>query len=631
PGVPAMSAHGDRVSYRLQGLSEWFAAGPLGIEQGFTVQRRPSGGGPLSLALDIGGALRAQLAGGSVRFDDAMGVPELRYGGLVAVDASGRRLPATMTLVAGRLVVRVMDAGARYPITIDPFIQQGSKLVADCTSSCANQGSGENGAGNFGYSVALSADGRTAIVGAWGDSNDVGAAWVFSDWSGTWTQQAQLTGAGESGMGEFGFSVALSADGRTAIVGGPGDSNNAGAAWVFAQWGGTWTQETELVGDCTSGCVNQGTGEIGSGEFGYSVALSADGMTALVGGPGDYGNTGAAWVFDRWAGGWTQQGAKLVADCVTNCANEGTGENGQGAFGTRVALDSAGSLALVGAPGDSSDAGAAWVFARSESFSQRQPDGWSAGQPNGWNTGQPNGWNTGQSIVWSPGQSIVWSPGQSNGATPQHSNGSSPGRSRGWGLEHSNGWGFGHWTETWSQQAELTAGGETGAGQLGFAVALSADGSTALVGAPFDSADTGSAWVFSHSDGAWSQSAELTGSGAAGPAYFGGSVALDGAGSTALVGGFGDSGFVGAAWAFGLSGGSWSQQGATLVGDCTSNCATQGTGEVGPGAFGVGVALSSWGNTALVGAPFDSNDLGAAWTFVAPWHWATPPGAGRGE
>jgi len=70
-------------------------------------------------------------------------------------------------------------------------------------------------------------------------------------------------------------SVALSSDGNTAIVGGPFDNDFVGAAWVFTRSGGIWSpQGSKLIG----------TGAIGSAEQGASVALSADGNTAIVGG-----------------------------------------------------------------------------------------------------------------------------------------------------------------------------------------------------------------------------------------------------------------------------------------------------------------------------------------------------------
>ena len=74
-----------------------------------------------------------------------------------------------------------------------------------------------------------------------------------------------------------GLLVALSADGNTAIVGGDGDNNFAGAAWVYTRSGGVWTQQQKLFG----------IGAVGSAYQGESVALSAHGDTAIVGGYGD--------------------------------------------------------------------------------------------------------------------------------------------------------------------------------------------------------------------------------------------------------------------------------------------------------------------------------------------------------
>src|SRR5207253_1847815 len=91
------------------------------------------------------------------------------------------------------------------------------------------------------------------------------------------TQQAKLFGSGAVGSAEQGASVALSGDGNIAIVGGHTDSGGAGAAWVFTRNGGTWTQQTKLIGSGAVGNANQGS----------SVALSAGGNTAILGGPND--------------------------------------------------------------------------------------------------------------------------------------------------------------------------------------------------------------------------------------------------------------------------------------------------------------------------------------------------------
>ena len=54
--------------------------------------------------------------------------------------------------------------------------------------------------------------------------------------------------------------------------------------------------------------------------FGYDVALSADGNTALIGGPSDNSDRGAAWVFTRSGATWTQQGGKLTGSGATGPA-----------------------------------------------------------------------------------------------------------------------------------------------------------------------------------------------------------------------------------------------------------------------------------------------------------------------
>ena len=120
-----------------------------------------------------------------------------------------------------------------------------------------------------GASVALSADGNTAIVGggSWWNLHigATGAAWVFTRNSGVWTQQgSKLVGSGAVGNANQGESVALSADGNTAVVGGPKDNSDAGAAWVFARNSGVWTQHAKLVGNGAVGEDSQG-----------AVALSA--------------------------------------------------------------------------------------------------------------------------------------------------------------------------------------------------------------------------------------------------------------------------------------------------------------------------------------------------------------------
>src|SRR5262249_60863161 len=109
-------------------------------------------------------------------------------------------------------------------------------------------------------------------------------------------------GGGGGGGSAARAPAGVSADGNTMIVGGPLDSNQVGAAWVFTRSGGAWSQQgTKLVG----------SGALGNSFQGFSVALSADGNTAIVGAPNDNAAAGAAWVFTRSGGGWGQRGAPL--------------------------------------------------------------------------------------------------------------------------------------------------------------------------------------------------------------------------------------------------------------------------------------------------------------------------------
>jgi hypothetical protein len=567
PAVPRASAN--RVRYAHGALTEWYANGPLGMEQGFDLTARPGGAaaGPLTLSLALSGEFAARLRDGSVLFTGAGAA--LRYGGLVATDAHGHVLRSWLELVQGHVLIRVADRGAAYPLRIDPMIQQGKKLT----------GAGATGTGRFGYSVALSADGDTALIGArygilGGETGiGAGAAWVFTRSGGTWAQQGpKLVGTGHLGEGEFahvgegefGTSVALSGDGDTALIGGPADDEDVGAAWVFTRSGSTWSQQGEKL---------TGTGETGGGRFGTSVTLSADGDTALIGGTRDNGFVGAAWAFTRSGSTWFEQGEKLT----------GTGEAGQGEFGSSVALSADGGTALIGGWGDNGNEGAAWVFTRSGSTWAQQ------GEKLAGAGGVGGEVEFGASLALSgDGDTAVI-----GGPADDEDVGAA--------------WVFTRSASAWAQQGpKLTGAGETGEGRFGVSVALSADGNTGLVGGPHDNSDVGAAWAFTRSDSTWSQQGgKLVGSGENGAGDFGSSVALSASGDTALIGVPEDDAASGGTWAFTRSGEVWTQQGSKLVG-----------GEEDNSEFGVLVSLSADGNTALVGGWNDDGRKGAAWVFT---------------
>ena len=94
--------------------------------------------------------------------------------------------------------------------------------------------------------------------------------------------------------------------------------------------------------------------------------------------------------------------------------------------------------------------------------------------------------------------------------------------------------------DTWAQQGAKLAGdgADRRRGSSASAWRCRRDGSTALIGGPLDNSFTGAAWAFTRSGESWTQQgAKLTGSGETGAGRFGGAVALSADGGTALVGG----------------------------------------------------------------------------------------------
>lgn len=493
-------ASANRVVYNRGSLREWYAAGPLGIEQGFTVAHRLRGSGPFTVTFALGGSTHPRLTKSGLIFLDQSNRAVLRYGDLNAVDATGRWLRTDLHLVGHSLSLRVYDRGAVYPLRIDPFVQQGAPLT----------GGEESPPGEFGASASLSADGNTALVGSWSDNLGRGAAWVFTRSGGIWNQEGpKLTGGGTGTSWEhFGASVALSADGNTALVGAPVYNGQKGAVWVFTRSGGVWTQQGPVLG---------GGEESGEGEFGESVALSSDGNTALIGGGGDSGFAGAAWMFTRSGGTWIQQGHKLTA-----------GDKAPDDFGKSVALSGDGTTALIGGHDGNAGAGAAWVFARSgEDWTQQGPAltasgetvsgdfGWSVALSSDGNTALVGGWNA------NAGKGAAWVFTRSGSA--------------------------------WTEQQNLGGPNEENREDFGASVALSGDGNTALIGGSTGNHNSGAAWVFTRSGPTFNQEGPTLTACAAKESRFGDAVALSADGETALIGGFASNALAGAAWVFARS------------------------------------------------------------------------------
>ncbi len=503
----APTATGNRVLYSRGAVSEWYVNGPAGLEQGFTVASAPAGSGPLTLGLTISGNASAH-AGTTPQSIDFKGPAGklLRYGDLRAVDAAGHPLSARLAIHGRTLQIEVNTSGARFPVRIDPLVQQGGRLS-------------EGNEGLFGFSVSLSADGNTALVGAPRTplNRFAGTAWVFTMTYTGWAEQAEF-GTSEPGGSlspecaaapehcSIGTSVSLSADGNTALVGAPSPRKNGyhGQVFVYTREGTVWTRTATLLA---------GSEQAGGGGFGQGVAVSADGTEAIVGAPQDLSNRGSVWIFQRSGSTWSHDGGLL---------NGGKAEVGPGHLGYSVAID--GNTAIAGAPDDgSAQSGAVWDFTRTSS-------GWTLPGNKIVAPGAGSGAHFGYSVALAGERAIVGAPGAAAGA----------------GVA----WGFTQATAALDEPFEITGSGEVGAGAFGSSVALSGDGHTALIGAPGDSSGAGAAWLFGSSGGAWTTLQQL-GSGEAEQLKFGTSVALSGDGTSALVGGAPEESRMGAVWSFG--------------------------------------------------------------------------------
>ena len=400
------------------------------------------------------------------------------------------------------------------------YVRRGDAWVQQAYVKASNAGQSDL----FGMNVALSADGNTMAVGApWeqsaatginGDQKDdslpqAGAAYVFTRSGDAWQQQAYVkasnAGRRDNDGDQFGFSIALSGDGNTMAVGATTEDSNAtgingnqaddsaqsaGAVYLFARTGNTWTQQAYVKGSNTE------AGDL----FGYDVSLSNDGnILAAAGydedGPGrgvnvDQGNggngSGAIYVFTRTGTTW-QQDAYL----------KGSRSEGNDALGFSVAISSDGSTIVAGAgdeaclvgginpagcdkdkPEDASggSAGAAYVWVRSGNTWSEQAF-LKASNPD------LQDWFSVNLAVSGDGNTVIV------GAPMEDS------RARGIGgdqqddsaTESGAAYLFTRSGTTWSQQAYIKADNAEEFDEFGTAVAVSGDGRRMLVGARMES------------------------------------------------------------------------------------------------------------------------------------------------
>jgi hypothetical protein len=361
----------------------------------------------------------------------------------------------------------------------------------------------------FGNAVAV--DGNTAVIGALYEEDTAnfpntynrGAAYVFTrDGSGVWSQQAKLIASDWASDDQFGSSVAL--DGDTAVIGAwyeDSDGYSAnGAAYVFTRDGGAWTQQAKLL------APDKASWDV----FGYSVAV--DGDTAVIGAiyedsDGVDGN-GAAYVFTRTSGAWSFQ-AKLLADDKARWDS----------FGNSVAVS--GDTVAIGSPGHSTPyanyAGVVYMFTRSgETWNQTAQLAASD---------QNYGDEFGSSVDLEGDIALIGAPDK---ASPYSYSGAAYVFTR-------DGGGY------WNEQAKLLASDLASESSMfdRFGCSVAIDGDVAVIGSRNQDSDgvsnNGAAYVFARDgSGVWTEQMKLLASDKATDDWFGGT--LDISGATIIVG-----------------------------------------------------------------------------------------------
>lgn len=405
---------------------------------------------------------------------------------------------------------------------------------------------------------------------------------------------------------EFGVSLALSTDGSTLAVGAhledgagtgvnAGDNDDAmddsGAVYVFVRDGsGNWLQQAYIKSSTTT--LHD--------MFGVSISLSGNGDTLAV---GNFNNNsaGAVHVFTRQDNIWSEQ--KYIDGSFYGYIGE--------QFGIRVALsrdgntlavsasnDSSGATGIDGDPHDGSapNSGAVYIFVRDDNGDWLKQAFIKASNTDKWDL-------FGDSLSLSSDGNIlaVGARYESSDATGVNGNQGSNAASLSGAV-----YVFVRLNDAWSQQAYIKASNTGSDDWFGFSVALSADGDTLAVGAPWESSNatgingdeadnsangSGAVYLFEFSGGVWAQQAYVKSDSTSAGDEFGSAVALSDDGNRLAVGSPGQDSRIGAVHLFARDNGIWNQQ----------TCLIAPNPDKGDD-FGVSLSFSGDGGTLAVGA-----------------------------
>ena len=415
-------------------------------------------------------------------------------------------------------------------------------------------------------------------------------------------QRGRMTVSNGRASDDLGYSVAMSADGNTIVVGAQDGSlytpsSHEGVAYVFVKPGGGWGSTSAYAAELVDG-VGTESGDL----FGWSVSISADGNTCVVGAPfgGYVTNHGEAHVFVKPVGGWGSTGSPMYPTGTLTASNGAANDY----FGDSVGISGDGNTVVVGAPGHDIDAnadqGSAYLFYRGANWVDSTED---------------------VSLTASDGAA----DDQFGGAVAINSVGGVAVVGASWddiGVDADQGsvYVFAYSPPFWGQFAKLTASDGSAFDELGNSVAIAGDGNTVVAGAHGSdiglASNVGAAYLFVAPQFAWTDMNETVRLGTFDWTHddaFGESVAISADGNTVVVGAlYGGSVNQGAAYPYLKPGGGWTGTPIQL----SSLTASDGAAD---DRFGNSVSISSDGLTILVGSPGSdiggNADQGSAYVF----------------
>ncbi|MBX3277331.1 MAG: FG-GAP repeat protein, partial [Acidobacteria bacterium] len=403
----------------------------------------------------------------------------------------------------------VEDAGAVYPVTIDPLFTEVKKLIAS-----------DGAAGDrFGFSVSISGD--TVVVGAPLVDSFRGAAYIYERNKGAmgpeadnWGEVKKLTASDGAANDRFGNSVGISGD--TVVVGAIGDDFGSGAAYIYERNKGVMGPEADNWGEVKK---LMGSGEASFDRFGHSVSISGD--TVVVGAYFDDSLRGAAYIYERNKGGADNWGEVKKLSASDGAASE--------FFGWSVSISA--DTVVVGAYGDDSVKGSAHIYER--------------------NKGGTDNWGEVKKLTASDGEvgdQFGYSVSISVDTVLVGAIGDDSVRGAAYIYERNKGG-----ADNWGEVKKLTASDGAANDQFGHSVSISGD--MVVVGAPIDDSFRGAAYIYERNKGAmgpeadnWGEVKKLTASDGASGDRFGYSVGISG--DTVVVGAYGDDSFRGSAYIF---------------------------------------------------------------------------------